>query len=408
MYCPNCGKMNPEDDRFCYHCGTELIDNQPDQPVIVNDAAQALDHTFNFLFKHRKGLIIGVSILIGVIVLFYTVKAIVGQFVGSDRVVEDYVEAMIDRDWDDMYDCLALPEGEMLSREAFSSYMDKNTAIGQNEIARYEIQERLNGYDQASSLIKRYDVTYVGLGSSSEKSFTVTLVQQPEKKLLFFPDYKVSTEDMICSPNAITKPGATLTIDGVTITEGVENEDGNYLMALPAMFIGTHQVEVTYPYCETIEENVYLENGQYLYYTDFYLDENTKQELIDRTKEMANVLYPAVGANTPLDAVVLPCGFTDEAYASLKNEYESMLNQFHGYTNTQTTNITVTNVQINTDTDRVSYDSDGVRFEVGVEYSYTQIYRSRTNVYDDYGYFGVTYQLVDGEWVVYYVTDFSN
>ena len=35
MYCPNCGKLNPQEDKFCMYCGAELIDNQnvPQQAV---------------------------------------------------------------------------------------------------------------------------------------------------------------------------------------------------------------------------------------------------------------------------------------------------------------------------------------------------------------------------------------
>ena len=28
MYCPNCGKLNPQEDKFCMYCGAQLIDNQ--------------------------------------------------------------------------------------------------------------------------------------------------------------------------------------------------------------------------------------------------------------------------------------------------------------------------------------------------------------------------------------------
>lgn len=408
MFCPNCGKQNPEEDRFCFACGSQLIDNQPDEPVIVNDAAEAADSALNFLWKYRKGIVIGLCVFVGVILLFYTVRAVIGHFVGADQLVESYVEAMIEEDWEDMYDCLALPEGELLTEEAFCTYMENNHTESHSEIVRYEIRERSSGYEESSGLIKQYDVVYVGIGSSSEQSFSITLVRQPKNKLLFFPDYKVSTDQMLCSAALQTRPGAVVTLDGNAVTEGTENEYGEWIAALPQMFAGQHTLRIEYPNCEPVEEIISIQNGQQLYYMDFHLDEATVQQLENMTKELAQVLYPAVGSNTPLDAVTLPCPFTEDSYQRLKESYNYMLDSFHGYSSMQTTGITVTNQVISSDTSNRIYDADGVYFEVETDYSYTQIYRSNSNVYTGYGYLGVYYQLIDGTWTVSYVANFNS
>ncbi len=72
MYCPKCGKENPEDARFCGNCGEDLSiiveETANKQPEIVNKKEEESSHFFKLLFsfgKKRKLVItFGIIILV--------------------------------------------------------------------------------------------------------------------------------------------------------------------------------------------------------------------------------------------------------------------------------------------------------------------------------------------------------
>ena len=65
---------------------------------------------YAFLKKHKKKLCTGLVVLILAVAVIAGGSAIIRHFVGSERVVKQYVEAMLERDWSAMYDTLALPK----------------------------------------------------------------------------------------------------------------------------------------------------------------------------------------------------------------------------------------------------------------------------------------------------------
>ncbi len=394
MYCPKCGKWNEEEDRFCSDCGEELIDNQP--AVWKGEKAnEAWETVYAFLKKHKKKLCTGLVVLILAVAVIAGGSAIIRHFVGSERVVKQYVEAMLERDWSAMYDTLALPEAESLSREKFVSYMETN-AMELPDIARYEVKEA----GESDGLIRRYTISYVSTGSSTEQSISLTLVQQAENQLLFFPDYKIATDTMVCEPVITTLPGATVSVDGEMVEGGQENEYGELVVTLPPQFVGEHTISITYPYCKPIETVEYFMQESTTSYTSFELDEETAQQLADTTQQLAQVLYPAAGDEAELANLSLPCALTDEAYAQLNTQYGYMLDSFHGSSTRQISHVTLSQISNTTDMSVIPYDPAGIYFETSFEYDYTETYRSKTNNYSSYGYLGVRYQLIDGTWTV--------
>ena len=65
MKCPNCGKENTKDSRFCVECGTSFdIENEEEKSIVEADFKKPL---FNLMF-----IIKGIQVLFALINIFFT------------------------------------------------------------------------------------------------------------------------------------------------------------------------------------------------------------------------------------------------------------------------------------------------------------------------------------------------
>lgn len=115
MFCPNCGKENPDKNQYCMECGTELIDNQNggrSMKEVVSDVTETAGHSLKSwapgalaaVKKHKK-----VLIPIAAAVVLVCAFAIIGSNVYSpERVAEKYFLGVVNADADAAYGCMSI------------------------------------------------------------------------------------------------------------------------------------------------------------------------------------------------------------------------------------------------------------------------------------------------------------
>lgn len=113
MFCPECGSKNKDDALFCENCGTSLKSPQGNGAPLsapVKKERQPLD-------GKEKLLLIEICVAVLSVILFFVIYNV--QF-GAKSVAEKHVEAMMERNYADLYDTIYLKDhDDFMSKEAF-------------------------------------------------------------------------------------------------------------------------------------------------------------------------------------------------------------------------------------------------------------------------------------------------
>ncbi len=276
MRCPKCGRENKSEANYCRACGQDLTvintsETEPEELIqaevkvtesVKADESGKADESVKAnesgKANSRKSVIAGISVLGAVLLL-----AITGYFVGNnvfgpDKLVKEYVTAIVDQDWSKAYSYLNTDEigSPFITEDKFIELC----STSDNKIADYTMTDVSDGYNK-SYLIKC--IQY----NDEEDSFKVNLKKQKKNNFLFFDSYKVSLDDYATNEYSVYIPnGTVLSFDGKTIdqryrTASTEDYD---LYTLPYVFYGKHDILVTgYDYND-------YQNVVYVYGQDSY------------------------------------------------------------------------------------------------------------------------------------------
>jgi hypothetical protein len=111
--------------------------------------------------------------------------------------------------------------------------------------------------EENSSPFKYYLVEFYDRNTGSTFSDEIQLIEQESKKLLFFSDYKVSSEGLVARDAGIAVRGdVQVAIDGVKLENPTEDEEGYNVYTIDAIFEGTHKITLTSDLYETYESEV--------------------------------------------------------------------------------------------------------------------------------------------------------
>lgn len=275
MICPNCGaKIENEKVRFCPECGEEL----GKEPQQAHSGSKAPQQTYGTaqeqppqagqgtaqsmkppkaprkpMSRAQKILAAECALLLGSCVLLYTQDKALND---PDKVVERYMDAMMEQDYRGMHSCLDLGGSPFLSEAVYQNVMMTTQTAVPSEIQNYRIQERADD-GKADFFTKIYNVEFTGKGDDTSGLAPLEL---KAKRSFFLSDWKISMplmQDMMFH----VWPGLTVKLDQVELSNAnakvrFGSETDMYYI-IPEMFYGTHTVEVSRPgfapYSETIE-----------------------------------------------------------------------------------------------------------------------------------------------------------
>lgn len=437
MYCPNCGKLNPQGDKFCMYCGAELIDNQnvapqPAAPT-VQDAWRGVKRTGGqglALIKRYPQISIPVAVLVVILLVYAFLNGLVYT---PKNAVARYFDALKQGNVQSIYDCMDLPESQFISYDSFTR-MWEQMGVSSLQVSSYEITEAGNRFSASSvdpmmllfgqvdpddytdssdpqeqtSLVKTYLVNYHTPGNDEIQSLQVRLIGEPIMGGLF-QNYKVLS-DYIVQDYLVTVPaGSTVTVDDIALTDGSASQNGD-VYTIPAIFQGEHTITVESA-LGGLSDTVFLSSSDYYGdsgYSCSYIpySDATCSALFEQAKTQLNTIM--AGALTrqawPADVAVTtdPDDAEDVAYTyQLLQENLFDTERGSGYTAFQ-----FTEISDESDHDQ-SFSSDGARYTCAMDfrYNYTRRYvnwndememnngSSSGSAYLDYVYNNGTWQL---------------
>ena len=410
MFCGECGTKNKKGDRFCLECGAPLVEEA------------VTETTTNVVTKPRQPMSKKNKIIVAVIAAVVLVLGI-GYKVGSDMtnpkaVALDYIQASISQDGGKLYKYLEL-EGDktFVSKKIFKELLKSNNTQA-SKIENYKITDVEYGDGKLTAKVK---FTYTMKESSSEKTSSISLTKQKDKKLLFFDDWKIT--DATASTAVIKDYKIKVTKDSIVTYAGVKLTD-KYLdkdsststldvYKLPQVFATKTVLKAKLPSGMEIEEEV-TPSSYYSTHTVSFdedsLTEKAKEKITSKAKEVLTTIYTNAIANKQFSDIKSNFKHGKLDLTDLETNYNSFLAKLSSSTNTLTS-ITFTNVTLSD----LELNSDGyLETEVKVNYDYSISYTSwsdevKTHSDSDYDYMTIilaydkdAYYLVDIDELDYY------
>jgi len=396
MFCQECGHKNEDSSAgmFCESCGAKLEVTTKQQPSlsVFDDSAYnqlgkiAVQRLRNVdlskaktMSKKTKKLIIIVAALVAAAVALVIAGS---ELTNPQRIVKAYFESYVAGNYEKAYSYLSLPKSQFLTKQAFSEHMRQEN-FSNMDIASYEIVNPNKGRsgNDASQISKEYQVNYILRGESSQKRFTVSLVRQDKKQLLFYNSYKVGLDDLIVREYIIYAPdGINLTFDGVALTQR-DNTTDSYenlkVYVVDAAFRGNHTLTATSDLFEDVTAEISLSrSSSYEVLNNFEVKESIRAKLATNTYNVfAAMVQSAVkkGEMMSIENIANILTTNPEQRKGIQERYINLASHVKMDDGTGLKSISFKSSR--DETYSSSLDRDGrYRCDVSFKYSYVRIY----------------------------------
>lgn len=390
MFCGECGAKNKKNDLFCSECGKPLVHEETNAVKVEKSTKQPLS-------KKNK-------IIIAVIIAIVCILGI-GYKVGSDltsprKIAEDYIKATISQDGNKLYKYLELDgDKTFVSKKIFKELLKENKDDS-SSVENYKITEVSYGDGELTAKVK---YTYTVKGSTSEKTSTINLIKQKEKKFLIFDNWEISD---LSSDSVIVKDykikvskDSTVIYAGVKLTDKYLDKDMSTskldVYNLPQVFTANTTLNATLPNGIEIEEVVKPTTYKNTYTVTFDEDSITdafKEKLTTKAKNVLTIIYENAIAKKTFSDIKSNFEHGKLDLSELETDYNDLVSDL-SESSTTLTSISFTNVVLSD----LELDEDGnLELEVKVNYDYSVSYKDykdevKTHDDTDYDYMSLTF-----------------
>lgn len=320
MFCPECGKKNLSEAKFCEHCGAKIVD---DTKVIKEKKPK----------KDKKPMSKKNKIIISIIIVLCVTLTIVGLILSNNykpsKVALEYFTALMENDTDKLYDYISVPENEFTTKEMFKKVNDDND--DDDDLLNYKVTSEKISND---GLTAEVEISYTKEDDKTTSTKTIYLVKDKKNKLLIFDNWKISNQSsMINEDYTITTiKDATLKLEGITVDEKYkENSSYNYdTYVIPALFKGTYDVTISLKNGLTTKTTINVNNSYSANINDLELSDEDEDNLENTIKDNINTLYKAAIEKKTFDDVKTSFEYDDADLSDLESSYNSFSNSING------------------------------------------------------------------------------
>lgn len=404
MYCPNCGKENSSEDRYCIYCGSELIDNQnfPETSEVdwkyVWQQIQSVTKSLCKKIQRHPKIAFPVLAAVGCFLALSIANATV---LSGESVARRYFKALMNNDSRAVYACLDLPESQFVNASEFDKFF-RSLGYQAHNIGDYEIKEYTTSSIE-SDITSNYYITYYVRGDSSTHSTSVEVVNVP----LFFGlinRYKVLSDYISSDFGVIVPAGSTVSVDGI-ILDGSTAYENYDRYSIPSLFCTGHDIAVSNS-LGSAEDSFVPSPGYGDSYTVYAVNYNadTVNAVYAQAQNQLNSILTAAIARQDFPADIVKSGDADNNVADRFSDLKSRL-----YDTSNNTGFT--NIQVTATTDQSSqqvFDASTIQYNCTMRFDYSyarrwQNYWSGETGIDNgtsYGQAAFTYVYEDGVWAL--------
>lgn len=404
MFCPECGSKNEDDALFCEKCGTSLNSLQGNGAPLsapVKKERQPLD-------GKEKLLLVEICVAILSVILFFVIYNV--QF-GAKSVAEKHVEAMLERNYAELYDTIYLKDNDdFMSKEAFvtAKKIQEPEDVEVTDVDVTSVQKRSGGFTSQSIRV-RYTT-----GSDSVKMN----LKLKRKGLLWKVQmdqgyYKDQGLKLVQKYSIAVPKGADVVVDKINVSDSVtpgKKIDGMDTYTLDAVFGSEHYVEISGKDVEKSGQLVtWTEGDPAIVQTDF--NEKVVEKLAEQGMEDWKIIMNAMVNHKRFSEVEVLQNVDDTNKEEVIDEYESVRD--YEFSGSSTDSETIDKYQFTNGEANVEVaQEDGttlaaVTIKGNFYYSYYTTYWSGDpyhNERDGQTANTLTYIMKDGKWVLYNIS----
>ncbi len=355
MYCPVCGAKNDDHAVFCENCGHRIQDDTEDLSSFetadlssfetadlsgqetkvyggrsstmdtqvyddLSDVRSQIDEEGGGKFSVRS---IRRSDLISVIVAVAAVilcAILFNVWYGAKPVAQKYAEALFERDWNTVYDCISHDrKGDFLTKENFVT-AETVGAFGSSET--YQITGITVGLDDLEN--KTYYVSYTTADESD------TLLVSLKRNGLF---WEVDNTDYVADTYALSVPtGASVSVDKVELSgkykTGTSGSRDFYTIS--PIYGHTHYVEVSGAGLEETAQIVSCYSSDPVE-VEVGLDKDTAENIAQQAEEDLKSILEAAARNQKSSSVSVINNMNSDTKEDATYEYDYIRDTVFGY-----------------------------------------------------------------------------
>lgn len=416
MFCQNCGTKNNDASIFCENCGAKLekpVDTvvQQTQPVQQEQPAQQTQpiqqtQPVQQPVKPKKPvpkLVIAVIaeavVLVALIVVFFNIG---NSVYGPEKVAEKFFVEVANQNFKEAYKVLDVEENDFINEKAFEN---AKCNVELSKVTEYKVKNTRGKDDE-----KEIEIAYKTKGSSSKRSYDISVNKQDSKNMLFFENWEISPDAMIVKDFYVSIPnGAEVTVDGVKLGKDYlkksESDEYQQYYEIPELFAGEHQIVVTKEGMAEVRKLVDtdVDYGYAVY--SMQMDEELLKEAVDTGIENFETIYKAAAEGKEFDTVANLFSTVEGRKDEGEDDYEDIVYDFTGSSYKTLNKIAFSNVEATasegyTDTDETCV-SVYVEFDYNVDYTEEDWFGDITNdTYDDSSYMYMDLVYEDGKWMI--------
>ena len=275
MFCPECGKKNVYNARFCEFCGAEI---KSEEKIILPKERK---------FKFDKKKIIIIAIVLFIFFVLGVLYFVLGRAFTPSNVAKDYFLAVMNNDEDKIYDFISIPKNEFTSKEMFEKVNKDSNDL---DLVNYEVINEDISSDGLSAQVK---ISYTLEGRQMADSTIIYLIKDKKNSFLFFPKWKISEgSSLVCEDYEIeVSKGVSLKLEGVKVAKKYLKEDENYdKYVIPAIFKGEYDLEMELKNGLKVNSKIDVNNNNFKI-DNLELNDDDLKELESVIEKDINKLY---------------------------------------------------------------------------------------------------------------------
>lgn len=343
-------------------------------------------------WRLSKKLLIPVCEATAAVVLFILLIVSIGSHFSPEKSVKGYYEAILNKQWDKAYAYCSFPDDEMLSQQM---YVDVHANDTKRETYK-SLKVEKAGKSGEDSNLTTYRVEYWITGETEKRQEEIQ-VTKGDGGFLFWNKWEVVPGNVWAKDVQFKIPeSAKLTLNGASVENGKNGEDGMKTITLPYLFLGEYQMEVSSKGMTSYRDWITVdENGSDKSEVVLSVSEDEKQQLTSQfAEDLTAILKMALNEDSFGKAEQY---FSEETFQddNIKEQYEKLVEVGE---ESGTTGFTIANIEASVKESEGSPDKLSllVTMDVEIEYKKSLFGSKRTEekTYENY----VDYEKDGKEW----------
>lgn len=385
MFCEECGTKNENNAAFCEKCGHKMVETSK---IVSKEKKQ---------MTKKSKIIIAISFVI--VALLIGMYIYIGNLCNPKNIAINYFKAYAANDTEKMYNILDLENSTFVSKKLFTEKMKNKN--GEIKLENYKVKKV-----EKEDLTTSVTISYLEEGSSYERTFTVKLIKNKNKKWLLFENWNVDKTRYVAKDFEIYVPkNSTFKIDGKKVDEKYKTSEASTYTNYDEYKI-PELINVEYDLLIKLESNIEITSkmnvysGSYSYYkvSSPELTKESNKKMEKDIKDKLQALYTAALENKTFDEIKE--SYSIDSQLDVEDDFNDIKDAMN-YNDQKVTKTELIDVKI---TDITIIDGD-LDIDANIKFKYTLSYKEdnknktfESDEKNDIVY--LTYSYVDGKLVI--------